>query len=133
MFPLQLKKCLCSSLVLQAVFLKPIASLFIFCRLIKMSSPNINNIILIGCIIMYVSVFVQEQNEQQVRSFCRVCAAMGLYFFWCMTVADLRVSVSDAPLPPRAKIYLFSCSFWEKKSNLRLAPHSLENHGSATA
>ena len=44
-------------------------------RLIKMSSPNINNIILIGCIIMYVSVFVQEQSEHQVRSFCRVSSA----------------------------------------------------------
>ena len=52
--------------------LKFFKKVFFFHRLIKMSSPNINNIILIGCIIMYVSVFVQEQSEHQVRSFCRV-------------------------------------------------------------
>ena len=41
-------------------------------RIIKMSSPNINNIILVGCIVVYLTVFLQELDSSTVLIFCRV-------------------------------------------------------------
>ncbi|ELU11519.1 hypothetical protein CAPTEDRAFT_196704, partial [Capitella teleta] len=46
-------------------------------RLIKLSSPNINNIILLGCMLSYATVLIEESSEQHVLLFC----TMRKFFF----------------------------------------------------
>ncbi|PVD27948.1 hypothetical protein C0Q70_10524 [Pomacea canaliculata] len=41
-------------------------------RVIKMSSPNINNVILAGCVIVYADVFVEDVTASGCVSFCYV-------------------------------------------------------------
>ena len=45
-------------------------------RLIKMSSPNINNIILSGCAVMYSSVYLQQLDVHHVTSICMVISGV---------------------------------------------------------
>ena len=40
-----------------------------------MSSPHINNLILVGCVIMYSTVIFQELNQDQAAVFCKVTYA----------------------------------------------------------
>ena len=41
-------------------------------RIIKMSSPNINSLMLLGCVIMYVVVFLQDRGPSVVEILCKV-------------------------------------------------------------
>ena len=47
------------------------ALLLRFFRYVKLSSPNINNVLLLGCMVTYSSVFM-ESLEQQSVSLCKV-------------------------------------------------------------
>ncbi|XP_041352643.1 gamma-aminobutyric acid type B receptor subunit 1-like isoform X2 [Gigantopelta aegis] len=40
-------------------------------RIIKMSSPNINNVILVGCILAYTFVFVTGMNKRELPAVCQ--------------------------------------------------------------
>ena len=60
-----------------------------FCvRVVKMSSPNLNNVILLGSVVMILTVFFYEQSSKYTRSFCSVGAVRGqpflsLFSRWC--------------------------------------------------
>ncbi|ELU17592.1 hypothetical protein CAPTEDRAFT_42446, partial [Capitella teleta] len=41
-------------------------------RVIKMSSPNINNIILLGCFLVYLTAFFQERDSSSVLLYCKL-------------------------------------------------------------
>lgn len=43
-----------------------------------MSSPNINNVILAGCVIVYADVFVEDVTASGCVSFCYVSAAVTM-------------------------------------------------------
>ena len=45
----------------------------LFYRIIKMSSPDINNIILMGCIILYSYVFIDGLDTKEMPVVCKVC------------------------------------------------------------
>jgi len=50
---------------------------FLSCRYIKMSSPNLNNLIIIGCILTYISVIILGLDSKltSVEAFPYICAA----------------------------------------------------------
>ncbi|XP_052223874.1 gamma-aminobutyric acid type B receptor subunit 2-like [Dreissena polymorpha] len=51
--------------------------LLIFCRIVKMSSPNINNIILAGCSVIYISIIIQTAATTS-----KATCAVQLFCFW---------------------------------------------------
>ena len=50
-----------------------------------MSSPVLNNIILVGCVISYITVILQERNASTTYVFCKVGLA-AIEGCWCITV-----------------------------------------------
>ena len=45
--------------------------IFIVLRIVKLSSPNINNILLVGCILTYMTV-VLKTTDSEIAAFCKV-------------------------------------------------------------
>ena len=45
----------------------------VYSRIIRMSSPVLNNVILIGCIVVYLTVFLQETSPTNISLLCKVC------------------------------------------------------------
>ena len=43
-----------------------------FCRFVKLSSPNINNVLLLGCILTYSTVFMKTTDTSVATKLCKV-------------------------------------------------------------
>ena len=50
---------------------------FVSCRNVKLSSPNINNVLLLGCVISYSSVYM-ESLERETVGLCKVSRISNL-------------------------------------------------------
>ena len=98
-----------------------------------MSSPNLNNIIIVGCIFTYISVFLLGTDggmvsERMYPVMCSVSIVQG--------TVNIGGSKGGARDTPGVQILLFSCTFRQKVEKMiqlwELPAPPPENPGSAT-
>lgn len=115
---------------LNQFFVSPLFSIFLFHRYIKMSSPYLNNLIIIGCILTYTSVIFLglDSSLTSVQTFPYICAARAWLLmagfslaFGAMFSKTWRVHSIFTDVKLNKKVILFSFFFLKYHSNIFLS------------
>ena len=80
---------------------KNILICFLFHRIVKRSSPNLNNLTLVGCLLLYCTVFLENAENQSVGIVCKV------HRLYLRVLLGVRGKYSPG-FPPKKKTQLIS-------------------------